>query len=140
MRVLPPAKIGAGTAAMNPLLERFFGGEVEEPDDPTLIKGIAGSAGVIRGVARFIATLSEVGRFSPGEILVTYATAPPWTPLFAVAAGIVTDVGGNLSHCAVVAREYGIPAVVGTKVASRRIRDGALITVDGSQGLIRIED
>lgn len=140
MRVLPPATIGSGTAAMNPLLKRFFGGEVEEPDDPTLIKGIAGSAGVTRGVARFIPTLSEVGRFSPGEILVTYATAPPWTPLFAVAAGIVTDVGGNLSHCAVVAREYGIPAVVGTKVASRRIRDGALITVDGSQGLVRIED
>ncbi len=140
MRVLPPATIGSGTAAVNPLLERFFGGEVEEPDDPTLIKGIPGSAGVIRGVARFIPTLSEIDRFSPGEILLTYATAPPWTPLFAVAAAIVTDVGGNLSHCAVVAREYGIPAVVGTKVATRRIRDGALITVDGSAGLIRIED
>jgi pyruvate,water dikinase len=140
MRVLPPATIGAGAATMNPQLERFFGADVEEPEDPTLIRGIAGSAGVIRGVARFIPTLSEVDRLSPGEILVTYATAPPWTPLFAVAAGIVTDVGGALSHCAVVAREYGIPAVVGTKVASRRIRDGALITVDGTEGLVRIED
>jgi pyruvate,water dikinase len=139
MRVLPPATVGAGTTLKNPLLERFFGGEVEEPDDPTLVQGIAGSAGVVRGVARFIATLAEVDRFSPGEILLTYATAPPWTPLFAVAAGIVTDVGGTLSHCAVVAREYGIPAVVGTKVATRRIPDGALITVDGTQGLVRIE-
>lgn len=125
---------------MNPQMERFFGGDVQEPEDPTLIRGIAGSAGVIRGVARFIPTLSEVDRLRPGEILVTYATAPPWTPLFAIAAGIVTDVGGALSHCAVVAREYGIPAVVGTKVASRRIRDGALITVDGTEGLVRIED
>jgi pyruvate,water dikinase len=140
MRVLPPAKIGAGRALTNPQLERFFGAEVEEPDDPALIKGIAGSAGVVRGVARFIPSLSEVDRFSPGEILLTYATAPPWTPLFAVAAGIVTDVGGTLSHCAVVAREYGVPAVVGTKVATRRIRDGALITVDGSQGIVRVEE
>jgi len=140
MHVLPPAKIGAGATMSNPLLERFFGGEVEEPDDPALVKGIAASGGVVRGIARFIRTLSEVDRFSPGEILVTYATAPPWTPLFAVAAAIVTDVGGNLSHCAVVAREYGIPAVVGSKVATRRIRDGALITVDGTQGIVRIED
>ncbi len=139
MRVLPPATIGAGSSPMNPLYERFFGGDVEEPDDPELIKGIAGSAGVIRGTARFIPTLSEVERLSPGEILVTYATAPPWTPLFAVAAGIVTDVGGALSHCAVVAREYGIPAVVGTKVASQRISDGSLITVDGNEGTVRIE-
>jgi pyruvate,water dikinase len=139
MRVLPPASIGSGAILKNPLMERFFGADVEEPEDPTLITGIAGSAGVVRGVARFIPTLSEVDRFSPGEILLTYATAPPWTPLFAVAAGIVTDVGGTLSHCAVVAREYGVPAVVGTKVATRRIRDGALITVDGTQGFIRIE-
>jgi pyruvate,water dikinase len=121
-------------------MERFFGGTVEEPDDPALIKGIAGSPGVVRGVARFVPSLSEVDRFSPGEILLTYATAPPWTPLFAVAAGIVTDVGGTLSHCAVVAREYGVPAVVGTKVATARIRDGAIITVDGSEGLVRVED
>jgi pyruvate,water dikinase len=139
MRVLPPAVIGSGTPSRNPMLERFFGGAVEEPDDPTLVKGLPGSAGTVRGIARFIPSLAEIERFSPGEILLTYATAPPWTPLFAVAAGIVTDVGGALSHCAVVAREYGIPAVVGTKVATRRIPDGALITVDGTQGLIRIE-
>jgi pyruvate,water dikinase len=94
----------------------------------------------VRGTARFIPTRSEVERLSAGEILVTYATAPPWTPLFAVAGGIVTDVGGALSHCAVVAREYGIPAVVGTKVATQRIKDGMLITVDGTQGVVRIEE
>ncbi|MEP6871071.1 MAG: PEP-utilizing enzyme, partial [Anaerolineaceae bacterium] len=75
----------------------------------------------------------------PGDILVTYATAPPWTPLFAIAGGIVTDAGGTLSHCAVVAREYGIPAVVGCRTATARIADGALITVDGDSGRVRIE-
>ncbi len=140
MRVLPPASIGASNDVMNPLWGRFFGGDVAEPSDPSEITGLAGSAGVVRGTARFIPTLSEVERLSAGEILVTYATAPPWTPLFAVAGGIVTDVGGALSHCAVVAREYGIPAVVGTKVATQRIKDGMLITVDGTNGVVRIED
>ena len=139
MRVLPPASIGTGAVVANPL-DRFFGGDVAEPSDPSEITGLAGSAGVVRGTARFIPTLSEVERLSPGEILVTYATAPPWTPLFAVAGGIVTDVGGALSHCAVVAREYGVPAVVGTKVATQRIKDGMLITVDGTNGVVRIED
>ncbi len=140
MRVLPPASIGASNVATNPQRDRFFGGDVEEPSDPSEIRGLPGSSGVVRGTARFIPTLSEVERLSAGEILVTYATAPPWTPLFAVAGGIVTDVGGALSHCAVVAREYGIPAVVGAKVATQRIKDGALITVDGTQGIVRIED
>ena len=69
----------------------------------------------------------------------TYATAPPWTPLFAVASAIVTDAGGPLSHAAVVAREYGIPAVVGTKAATSRIEDGMVITVDGTEGVVRLE-
>ena len=69
----------------------------------------------------------------------TYATAPPWTPLFAVASAIVTDAGGPLSHAAVVSREYGIPAVVGTKAATARIEDGDVVTVDGSTGIVRIE-
>ena len=70
----------------------------------------------------------------------TYATAPPWTPLFGVAGGVVTDVGGRLSHCAIVAREFGIPAVVGTKVATARIFDGMRITVDGAQGIVRLDE
>jgi pyruvate,water dikinase len=69
---------------------------------------------------------------------VTDTTAPPWTPLFATAGGIVTDTGGILSHCAVVAREYRIPAVVGTGRATAVIQDGALIEVDGDAGTIRM--
>jgi pyruvate,water dikinase len=72
----------------------------------------------------------------PGEILVATITTPAWTPLFAMACGIVTDVGGTLSHGSIVAREYGIPAVLGTGVATRRIHSGQTLTVDGSQGVV----
>ena len=71
-------------------------------------------------------------------MLVAETTAPPWTPLFATAAAIVTDTGGILSHSAVVAREYGIPAVVGTGVATTMIRDGQTIEVDGYKGIVRL--
>ena len=65
-------------------------------------------------------------------------TAPPWTPLFATAAAVVSDTGGILSHCAVVAREYGIPAVVGTGNATSRLEDGQVIEVDGDAGTVRV--
>jgi pyruvate,water dikinase len=70
-------------------------------------------------------------------VLVAETTAPPWTPLFATAVAIVTDTGGILSHCAVVAREYGIPAVVGTGRATTVFHDGELIEVDGDAGSVR---
>ena len=72
----------------------------------------------------------------PGDILVAVATNPAWTPLFPLAAGVVTETGGGASHCSLVAREYGIPAVMGTGVATQVIRDGQVITVDGAQGLV----
>ncbi len=74
----------------------------------------------------------------PGDVLVTKATTPPWSPLFGIAAAVVTDTGGVLSHCAVVAREYGIPAVVGTGDATQLIRDGQILEVDGSAGTVRV--
>jgi pyruvate,water dikinase len=86
-----------------------------------------------------ILSLDQASRLSPGEILVTYATAPPWTPLFAIAGGVVTDAGGPLAHCAVVAREYGIPAVVGTTNATSAIKDGMTISIDGTTGLVTIK-
>ena len=73
-----------------------------------------------------------------GDVLVANTTLPSWTHLFAVAAAVVTNVGGILSHCAVVAREYGIPAVVDTGVATSRIRDGELVEVDGDAGIVKI--
>jgi phosphoenolpyruvate synthase/pyruvate phosphate dikinase len=73
-----------------------------------------------------------------GDVLVAVATTPAWTPLFAMASAVVTDIGGPLSHSSIVAREYGIPAVMGTGMATRRIRSGQTITVDGDAGKVEL--
>jgi len=121
---------------------RYVGGLIaEEPQpepEPGMLRGQAGSAGVARGPARVIRSLAEAHHLQPGDILVTATTAPPWTPLFLTAAGVVTDTGGLLSHGAVVSREYGIPAVVGTHWATSRIADGQMIEIDGNNGLVRL--
>ena len=125
----------------NPLfrtLGKFFGAPPPPSDEPGAVFGAAGSAGFVRGTARVVRSLADAQRLQPGEILVTETTAPAWTPLFASAAAVVTDTGGVLSHCAVVAREYMIPAVVGTGMATAVIPDGATIEVDGSTGVVRI--
>jgi pyruvate,water dikinase len=83
-------------------------------------------------------SLPETGGLEEGEILVAETTAPPWTPLFATAAAVVTDTGGVLSHCTVVAREYRIPAVVGAAMATSTIKDGQSIEVDGDKGIVRL--
>jgi pyruvate,water dikinase len=123
---------------MNRFFAKFFGGPPPASDAPNVLKGYAGAPGKVTGTARVIQSLDEAGRLQRGDILVTATTAPPWTPLFATAAAIVTDTGGILSHCAVVAREYRIPAVVGTARATAMIRDGSLIEVDGDTGTIRM--
>ena len=122
-------------------LGKFFGAPVEQTDatDGT-VAGNAGSPGKFRGTARIVRSLDEADRLGVGEILVAETTSPSWTPLFGTAAGIVTDTGGILSHCAVVAREYRIPAVVGTGVATSTIRDGQTIEVDGDAGRVYLFD
>ena len=117
---------------------RFWGGPPQESPEPGVLKGNAGSRGIVRGPAKVIRSMAEAGRLQPGDILVAETTAPPWTPLFATAAAVVTDTGGILSHCAVVAREYMIPAVVGVGMATALIRDGQLLEVDGTAGTVRI--
>ncbi|HEY1409711.1 MAG TPA: PEP-utilizing enzyme [Promineifilum sp.] len=106
--------------------------------DSHTLNGIAGSPGVVRGTARVLYSLAEAGKLLPADVLVAKATMPPWTPLFATAAAVVTDTGGVLSHCAVVAREYGIPAVVGTGRATTTFHDGQWLEVDGSAGVVRV--
>jgi pyruvate,water dikinase len=110
----------------------------EEQDSGNVLTGTAGSGGVVSGIARVLAGPADFAAFSPGEILVASITTPAYTPLFAMAAGVVTDIGGVLSHGSIVAREYGIPAVLGVGVATRRIRNGDLITVDGAAGTVRL--
>jgi pyruvate,water dikinase len=87
-----------------------------------------------------VRNLEEADKVERGDILVCRTTSPAWTPLFSRVAGVVADSGGILSHCAIVAREFAIPCVVGVREGSKRIRDGMLITVDGGQGTVRLED
>jgi phosphohistidine swiveling domain-containing protein len=103
-----------------------------------VIKGIGASPGRITGPARVITGPDEFDRMRRGDILVAKITTPAWTPLFALAAGVVTDVGGPLSHSSIVAREYHIPAVLGTGVATERIRSGQRVTVDGDAGTVKL--
>lgn len=110
----------------------------EEQDGGHVLTGTAGSGGVVSGIARVLSGPADFAAFAPGEILVASITTPAYTPLFAMAAGVVTDIGGVLSHGSIVAREYGIPAVLGVGVATRRIRTGDLITVDGAAGTVRL--
>jgi pyruvate,water dikinase len=105
-----------------------------------LIKGIGASPGRVAGTARVICGPEEFALMKPGDILVAKITTPAWTPLFALASGVVTDVGGPLSHSSIVAREYGIPAVLGTGEATRRIRSGQRVTVDGSSGVVEMDE
>ena len=125
---------------MTRMMGRFFGTPPPVVAETDVIRGHAGSPGRITGRARVVRALSDAGKLQPGEVLVAETTAPPWTPLFGTACAVVTDTGGILSHCAVVAREYGIPAVVGAVVATSRIRDGQLLQIDGDAGTIRLLD
>jgi phosphohistidine swiveling domain-containing protein len=120
-------------------MARFWGEPHQQPDAPDQLKGNAGSRGVATGEAFIAHSLSEATGLKPGQVLVATTTMPAWTPLFGVAAAIVTETGGPLSHCAIVAREYGIPAVVGVAGAMRAIRPGQIITVDGSLGVVQLE-
>ena len=140
----PPTSIGrplvvGDRPGPSQLIHRYFFGSVPLGSTETVIKGQAASQGTVTARARVVHGLHEAGRLQQGEILVCKTTAPPWTPLFAVAAGVVTETGGILSHSAICAREYAIPCVVGTQVATSRIPDGALITVDGTKGTVTIE-
>lgn len=117
---------------------RFYGLATPASDDPDRVVGNPGARGTATGPARVIWTLEEAHALQPGEILVTVTTMPPWSPLFAVAAGVVTETGGPLSHCAIVAREYGIPAVVGATDATRRITNGQRISIDGATGIVEL--
>jgi pyruvate,water dikinase len=139
----PPPFVGRPPAgpppASNPMergMMRFFGGPPQISEIPGQLKGTPGSRGTVSGIARVARTLEDAQALEPGEILVAITTMPPWTPLFGIASAVVTETGGPLSHCAIVAREYGIPAVVGAAGATRAIQTGQEITVDGSGGLV----
>jgi pyruvate,water dikinase len=126
----PPAKIGGEAAEAEAGLTEAEAGQV--------LKGTPASRGSYTGTARLLGSFEEYARLEPGDVLVCAMTTPAWTPLFPLAGAIVCDGGGMLSHTAVAAREYGIPAVVGVRNATRLIPDGARITVDGTAGTVTI--
>jgi pyruvate,water dikinase len=112
--------------------------EVSVTDTSDTVTGFAGALGVVEGTVRRLDHLEDSGDFQAGEILVTTLTNIGWTPLFPRAAAIVTDLGAPLSHAAIVARELGIPAVVGCGDATMRLKTGDRVRVNGGQGLVEI--
>jgi pyruvate,water dikinase len=106
--------------------------------DSNEIKGFAASSGVVEGPARIVKSVEEIARLQKGDILVCQITNPTWAPIFQTIVAAVSDIGGSMSHAAIVAREYGLPAVVGTGNATSRIKDGQRIRVDGGRGIVTI--
>jgi pyruvate,water dikinase len=102
------------------------------------LKGMAASGGVAEGKARVIFSPDQLGELQQGEILVAPVTAPSWGPVFGKISATVTDIGGMMSHAAIVCREYGLPAVTGTGNASTTIKTGMTLRVDGTNGTVEI--
>jgi pyruvate,water dikinase len=118
-------------------VKQWLGGDGR---DPNQLGGIAASPGVAEGTARVITSVGQLDEVQAGEILVCPITAPSWAPVFARIGAAVSDIGGIMSHAAIVSREYGLPAVVGTGFGTKRIRTGQRIRVDGDSGTVAIID
>jgi pyruvate,water dikinase len=141
--LVPPPVLGTSQAGPPPdspiirALDKFLGAP-PPASTADVVRGHPGARGTVRGRVRVLRSVAEASKLHPGDILVAETTASPWTPLFATVAAVVTNTGGVLSHSAVVAREYGIPAVVGTGAATEILRDGQLVEVDGDAGIVRV--
>ena len=103
-----------------------------------VITGVAASRGTATGPARIVTDLADADRVEPGDVLVCVMTSPPWTPLFGIVSAVVVDSGDVASHPGIAAREYGIPCVLATNVATATIPDGATVEVDGDAGTVRL--
>lgn len=131
-QILPDNRIGR-------LFERWMPSPAGSGSTGPVLEGLGASGGRVTGEACLITDPSLFEAMRPGRIIVAKITTPAYTPLFAMASAVVTDVGGPLSHSSIVAREYGIPAVLGTGVATQRIKDGQQITVDGTTGQVLLD-
>jgi pyruvate,water dikinase len=140
--VTPPPFLGAPVVYGDPVedvLGRFFGMPVTPSADKAIINGVAASPGTARGTAKVVRSLDEASKLRKGDVMICEMTLPPWTPLFTTVSAVVADTGGILCHCAIIARECQLPCVVGTMVGTSAIRDGQMVTVDGTRGFVRIE-
>jgi pyruvate,water dikinase len=142
-KIVPPPTLGEmPDAPPDPFVEfinKMFGVPPEPSLDPDVIKGIGASAGTVQGTVKVVLDLTEASKLTPSDIMVCEMTMPPWKPLFSIAASVVADTGGVLSHCAIVSREYGMPCVVGTLIGTNALKDGMTVTMDDSQGVARID-
>ncbi len=135
LKITPPVMLPEKTG-----WDKFIhGDEAKKKDGKTILKGVGTSSGTITGPARVLLGPEDFNDMKPGEVLVAVTTTPAWTPLFAMASAVVTDIGGPLSHSSIVAREYGIPAVMAARGATRYIQSGQMVTVDGSAGTVILE-
>lgn len=144
---IPEPAVGTVPTQLGGLLTAQFGITMEtvqrwldgdESEDADELTGIGASPGVVEGPARVVLSTDEIDQVADGEILVCTATAPAWAPVFGKVRAAVSDVGGMMSHAAILCREYRIPAVLGTGSGTRRIRTGDLVSVDGDGGTVRI--
>lgn len=131
---VPPSKLPEKIGKM------ISGAPQKRKDGKIVLTGIGTSTGIVTASACVLHSPADFESFQPGCVLVAVTTTPAWTPLFAFASAIVTDIGGPLSHSSIVAREYGIPAVMATHTATRSIQNGQMITVDGSVGVVIIDE
>ncbi len=138
----PPDHLGGPPPNLppHPMTDRGGSGTLVPAPEGARVAGQPGSRGVAVGRVRVVRSLSEAPALLPGEILVTASTSPSWVPWYRLAAAVVTDAGGALAHAAIVAREFGIPAVVGTRTATAQLRTGMLVEVDGTHGRVRLMD
>jgi pyruvate,water dikinase len=144
----PPPALGMTPEAItDPMTIMLWGVTTErvqewarQQDGGPVLNGAAASPGVIEGPARVIRSVEEISDVRDGEILVSTITSPAWAPIFSKIRAVVTDIGGVMSHAAIVCREYGLPAVVGTGRATSRIRTGQTIRVDGTEGVVTLLD
>lgn len=137
-RFSPPPKIPDIPFKFGFLNLSMFETSISDKDESGNLKGFAVSPGHITAPAIIIRSPAEFEKMRPGTILVCPTTTPAWTPLFSQAKGLITEIGSILAHGSIVAREYGIPAVMGLEKATQRITDGQVITVDGNKGVVRI--
>jgi pyruvate,water dikinase len=140
----PPAALGSVPDVINdPTVQLLWGVTSERlrawaGGGDGAVSGYAASPGIAEGVARVVRTIDEIGDVKAGEVLVCSVTAPSWGPVFPKIAAAVSDIGGMMSHAAIVAREYGLPAVVGTGNATSAIKTGDRVRVDGNSGIVTI--
>ena len=137
-RAVPPPMLPPRKKVMGFDTGLFLAGNDESPRGGRL-SGVAAGTGRVTAPACVMKGPQDFEKMKPGAVIVAPTTSPAWTPLFAMAAAVVTDIGGPLSHGSIVAREYGIPAVMGTGTATRRIETGQIITVDGDAGAVWLE-